>query len=130
MPKPSPREGQHLESPTKLTDELGRGGGKFEIKDFSEQSQSPEPELLEEEPLVNQEHNLEIKEFYFKSESSLEEEPDSSTSEHLGSKSREALNPEQIENPELKPNSECREKTKPEISDRGILVVMSKSKPK
>jgi hypothetical protein len=60
----------------------------------------------EEEQPVNPEHYLEIEEFYFKSESSSEEESEPSTVQYLINKSQPTPNPEQIEVPEPKPNLE------------------------
>jgi hypothetical protein len=54
---------------------------------------------------VNPKHHLEIKEFYFKSESSSEEEePEPSIAQYLDNKSQQASNIEQIAEPESEPN--------------------------
>jgi hypothetical protein len=92
MPRPSPREEQYLKPPSEPTDELEESGeSKQEL--FSEDEPSPEiPEQSEssgqksseEQLLAKLEHNLEIEEFHFKSESSPEEEePECPTAQYL-----------------------------------------------
>jgi hypothetical protein len=87
MPKPSPREEQHLEPLSETTEESEESRESSEesssedkpLSDIPEQSLYPGRESSEEELLEYSEHNLEIKGFHFKSESSSEEEPKPST---------------------------------------------------
>jgi hypothetical protein len=74
MPRPLPREEQHLEAPSNTIEELEECiesdeelSSEEELPpDIPEQCQSPGQEPLEEETLGDPEHNVEIEEFYFK----------------------------------------------------------------
>jgi hypothetical protein len=138
MLRPSPREEQHLE-PLSETTEEPQECGEFEEElsldkehppDILEQSQSPGQEPIEEELLGDPEHNLVIKEFHFKLESSSEEGPELSTTQCLDNESQQVPNTEQIKELEPEPNPEPREEIKPEMSDRGTPASEGKSKPK
>jgi hypothetical protein len=76
---------------------------------------------------VDSEHQLEIEEFYFKLESSSEEEPEPSRAQYFENKSQQAPNIEQLAEPELELNPKPREQMKPEMSERGTPVAKSKS---
>jgi hypothetical protein len=97
MPRLLPREKHHLEPPSETTEEPEESGESKEesssedelLPDIPEQSQSPGQEPLEEKPLEDQEHNLEIKEFHFKSESSSEDEQEPTTAQDLDNKSQQ-----------------------------------------
>jgi hypothetical protein len=136
IPRPLPRGEQHLKQPSELIEEAEKSEEYEESSsedepppDIPQQSQSPEQEFPEEEPPVNPEHQLQIEEFYLKSESSSKEEQEPSTAQHLN-KSQQVPDIEQIEEPEPDPNLEPREETKPEMSDRETPAVESKSRPK
>jgi hypothetical protein len=138
MPRPWPREEQHLEPPSETIKKLEESG-KSEGESSSEEELLPAipqhrqtlgQEAVGEEPLKDPEHNLEIEEFHFKSESSSEDEREPSTVQHLDNKGQQVPNTELIEGPEPEANSEPREEIKPEISERRTPAAESKSKPK
>jgi hypothetical protein len=88
IPKPLPREEQHLKPPSDLIEESEESGESEEEESFSEdklpadspkQSQFQGQESSEEEQLVNPEHYLKIKKLHFKSDSSSPEELEPST---------------------------------------------------